>query len=178
MTSAATYEPKGPAIVLSHGGQEFPEPGPGELEALTAAADKLGYTLERKNTREALFYYVQSILEEFPNIKSLLEEMELDGDWELNRELQYLEPKRKWTLEEITTFYEELPAFFDELLEREQIHGLLDLSFEDSERELSTIKLELTETAVTWTEEDPQKPITEAQLRAHYRSLPEGREPT
>lgn len=172
MTSTAIYEAVGLNIVLSHGGEEFPEPAPGELEALTAAAKKLGYTLEREHSREPLFYYAQPILEEFPRLKPLVE-MELEWDREPSRDFQVLELQSQWTLEEIVALYEDLPLLIAALLDREQIHSQVDLTFEDSERNQPTIRLKRDGASVVWTEEEPQKPITEAQLRAHYEALPE-----
>lgn len=158
-------------IQLIHSGEQFPEPGPGELEALKAAAARLGYELKRDYSREKLYRYILPVLAEFPKLERVLT-VTIDG--RNHRDFEYLDfiPYRA-TQETIATVEEELPKLLQRLWALENISAEVSMSFEDDERKLPTVRLEWKNGELLRSETPAKRPITEAELAAHYREIQE-----
>lgn len=158
-------------IQLTHSDEQFPEPEPGELERLKAEAARLGYSLKRSHSREKLYHYILPVLAEFPKLARVLT-VNTDGRSYRDFENLYFIPYEA-SRETIATVEEELPKFLQRLWNLESISANVSMSFEDSDRKVPTIKLEWRNEELLRSEIPAKKPITEAELHAHYRRLAE-----
>lgn len=149
------YKPSG-EVRLTHPGENFPVPKPGQLEALEAEASSLGYELKLLRTRGVLYRYIYPYYETFEGVWKAISLGDPYGAPQRHYEFEDLvfDEKIKLDRKEIGKLFRALPAFFEALRFEEKIDAdPFELRFEAERASVAPILICWDGGELRWKEE-------------------------